>query len=75
MPPAFTTRLLDLDGDPAARAVMVGEAPATDTAGARCAGIAAVLVGDRARLRGVPASQRPDAVVSGLAGLLEGRRG
>lgn len=53
---AFTTWLLDLDGDPVARAVVVGEAPATDTAGARCAGIAA-------------------AVVSGLAALLEGRRG
>ncbi|PWG65443.1 HAD-IIA family hydrolase [Spiribacter halobius] len=59
-----------LEGAPREAAVMVGDTPATDIAGARRAGIAAVLVAADGASPGLPPELRPDRVVRGLAELL-----
>jgi len=59
-----------LDGAARAAAVMVGDTPATDIAGARRAGIAAVLVAADGAAPELEPDMRPERVVRGLAELL-----
>ena len=68
-PPMFEAALQGLPAR--ARAVVVGDSPDTDVAGAHRAGLQAVLVGASAPTTVAGDPRRPDAVIPGLASVVD----